>query len=569
MADRVGQQIGNYRLVSVLGSGGFADVYLGQHVHVQDLQAAIKVLREQLSQGYQNAFLQEAQIIARLQHPHIIRILDFGRGDTSYLIMEYAPQGTLRKLHPRGSIVSPLTVVSYINQIAPALQYAHVRNRVHRDLKPENFLIVKDGRVVVSDFGIAEEVHNTSSIVTEAYAGTVLYSAPEQIAGKSRAASDQYSLAVVVYEWLCGYPPFMGNKMQVMYKHTNTLPQPLRERVPSISAGVEQVVMTALAKDPHQRFVSIQAFARALEQASRQGFGRSVVFSGQHVPDRMTGVHGTVRHEPQSAAQVAPAVSTAMGNITANRRLMAAGIILLLILLLGAGIIARFVTMNQFVLQEHGAATATAVAQMATAQSIATATARAESNPYTHGGTLVLNDPLRDNNQGHQWEEGQRDLGFCQFTAGAYHVTQPHQGFFHSCIALNTNFTNFVYEVHMTLITGDYGGIVFRADRATTHFYYFRIAQDGSYELRAYVDKTPGRLLQGGPTSSINIGLNQSNLIAVVARGNELDLYVNHQLVAPAVSDSLYSRGQIGVFVGNIDHSADAVFSNVKVWTLP
>ena len=199
----------------------------------------------------------------------------------------------------------------------------------------------------------------------------------------------------------------------------------------------------------------------------------------------------------------------------------------------------------------------------------ANATAITEQNPYTYGGMLALDDLLHDNSQGHQWEEGQRDFGFCQFTAGAYRVSEPQQGFFHSCIALNTDFTNFVYEVQMTMITGDYGGIVFRADRATTHFYYFRITQDGTYSFSAYVDKYPShaRLLGSGHTSSITIGLGRSNLIAVVARGNKLDLYVNHQLIV-SVSDRLYSHGQIGVFVGNAGHSAQAVFSGAKVWML-
>jgi eukaryotic-like serine/threonine-protein kinase len=115
MPNKVGQQIGNYRLVRLLGSGGFAEVYLGQHVHVSSLQAAIKVLHAQLGQKYQAGFLQEAETIARLKHPHIIRILDFGiESNAPYLIMDYASNGTLRSRHPKGSIAAPSLVVSYV-----------------------------------------------------------------------------------------------------------------------------------------------------------------------------------------------------------------------------------------------------------------------------------------------------------------------------------------------------------------------------------------------------------------------------------------------------------------------
>lgn len=190
------------------------------------------------------------------------------------------------------------------------------------------------------------------------------------------------------------------------------------------------------------------------------------------------------------------------------------------------------------------------------------------SDPYTHKGILVLDDPLSDNSKGYGWEEGLRDFGYCQFTAGTYHATQPQSGLFHSCIALNTQFANFVYEVQMTIISGDYGGIVFRADRATTHFYYFRLSLDGQYSLTIHMDKTANApvLAQGG-VPSLNTSLGQSNLVAIVANGASITLYMNNQLLTN-VTDSTYNQGQIGVFAGDITNSADVVFSNVKVWKL-
>src|SRR5712691_3780843 len=138
MSDLTGQQLGNYRLIRLLGEGGFAKVYLGEHVYLKT-QAAIKVLHTQMTNTDLEGFLAEARNIARLEHPHIVRVLEFGvESQMPFLVMSYAPNGTLRHLHPKGSLLKPHVVVSYVKQIADALQYAHDERLVHRDVKPEN-----------------------------------------------------------------------------------------------------------------------------------------------------------------------------------------------------------------------------------------------------------------------------------------------------------------------------------------------------------------------------------------------------------------------------------------------
>ncbi|HLH62848.1 MAG TPA: serine/threonine-protein kinase [Ktedonobacteraceae bacterium] len=267
MADRSGQQLGNYQLIRLLGRGGFAEVYLAKHTYL-NTNAAIKILHLRLAVGDEESFLTEARIIGSLVHPHIVRVLDFGIADnTPYLVMDYAPNGTLRQRHPRGAILPLLTIVSYSRQIAEALQYAHSRKLIHRDIKPENLLLGANNEILLSDFGTAllvQTVHNES---LHEMAGTVTYMAPEQIQGKPRPASDQYGLAVMVYEWLCGECPFRGSFVELFSQHMTAKPPSLRAKIPSIPADVEQVVMTALAKDPAQRFGSVKAFANALEQA--------------------------------------------------------------------------------------------------------------------------------------------------------------------------------------------------------------------------------------------------------------------------------------------------------------
>src|SRR5581483_7524760 len=158
----------------------------------------------------------------------------------------------------------------YVKQVADALQYAHDEKLIHRDIKPENMLLARNNAVLLSDFGIATVAHRTSTQNTSVIAGTAVYMSPELFRGKAYPASDQYALGVVVYEWLAGEPPFYeGDFIQLGYQHTYVPPDPLSVKTPSIPKEVESVVNTALAKDPKQRFGSVQAFATALEQASQ------------------------------------------------------------------------------------------------------------------------------------------------------------------------------------------------------------------------------------------------------------------------------------------------------------
>ena len=194
MADRVGQQFGNYRLIRMLGEGAFAEVYLGEHIYL-GTQAAIKVLHNQLTSDDTEKFGAEARIIAHLIHPHIVRVLEFGvEGKTPFLVMDYAPNGSLRQRYPRGVTLPLGIIVPYVKQVADALQYAHNEKLIHRDVKPENMLLGRHGEVLLSDFGIALVAQSSRYQSTQDMAGTMAYMAPEQIQGKPRPASDQYSL---------------------------------------------------------------------------------------------------------------------------------------------------------------------------------------------------------------------------------------------------------------------------------------------------------------------------------------------------------------------------------------
>ena len=283
MTDRVGQRLGNYRLVRKIGQGGFAEVYLGQHIYLDTL-AAIKVLHARLESDDVEYFLAEARTVARLLHPNIVRVLEFNVEDTTpFLVEDYAPNGTLRKRHAKGLPVPSAAIVSYTRQVAAALEYAHEQKVIHRDVKPENMLVGRRNEILLSDFGIAVVSHSSRySSGTQGIqdmAGTVAYMAPEQIQSQACPNSDQYSLGIVVYEWLCGTRPFQGSFAEIAVKHTLAPPPSLLERVPELPPAVEEVVFKALAKDPQQRFENVQIFALELEKSIGRGQVSSYLFS--------------------------------------------------------------------------------------------------------------------------------------------------------------------------------------------------------------------------------------------------------------------------------------------------
>jgi serine/threonine protein kinase len=260
----IGQHIGNYRLLRWLGEGNFADVYLGEHIYLKT-QAAIKILKVSLSGEERENFLHEARTVARLDHPNIIRVLECGIEDTlPFLIMSYATEGSLLQRYPRGTRLSPDEALPYVQQAAAALHYAHQQKLIHRDVKPENMLLNSNSQLLLSDFGLVLVYRSTNSQTAKEMAGTVPYMAPEQFQGKVQFASDQYALGIVAYEWLCGEYPFDGTFVEIASQHMLVPPPPLRDKVPTLSEEVEQVILRALSKDPAQRFINVEVFAQAL-----------------------------------------------------------------------------------------------------------------------------------------------------------------------------------------------------------------------------------------------------------------------------------------------------------------
>jgi serine/threonine protein kinase len=268
-----GQQFGHYTLIRQLGQGGYASVYLGVH-HYLNTNVALKLLNLFLESDEEvKRFQMEARMLALLRHRHVVRVLDFGgeRG-TPYQVMEYAPGGNLQRHLPQGVSLSVRTILPFVVQIASALQYIHNQGLIHRDVKPENLLVGPQHEIWLSDFGIAltTTAAKNKQFDMRELEGSAHYMAPEQLSGNPLPASDQYALAVMVYQWLCGQYPFQGTRLQICLQHLSTPPTRLRDYVASISPAVERVVLKALCKDPYQRFAHVQEFAYALKQANRR-----------------------------------------------------------------------------------------------------------------------------------------------------------------------------------------------------------------------------------------------------------------------------------------------------------
>jgi serine/threonine protein kinase len=535
-------------------------------------------------------------------------------------------------LQQRNSDLLPLQEVGrLLTQAAKALNYAHRQQVIHQDVKPSNFLMrseedhPNEPDLMLADFGVAKFTSATSSM-SHTIRGTPTYMAPEQWEGSPTPASDQYALAVMAYELLAGRPPFQGGMGQMMYQHLNVQPQPPSSFNPRIPKDVDNVLLHALAKKPEERFGSIAAFANAFQQALQStdaptvaktpsvsesknltatlaispqeaihGANRVLTLPGGRritvtVPanaqngqelrledgqDLYNGIHDTItitlaivqpkerqpsfylqqneehtfRSTPMSSGvpptvpetRFSPALSPSSSppstrKSSRGRRTLLIGLVILVIL---ASLGVYAFTRNS-----------------------------GSPNPYPpYTGTSALNDSLRESTI--TWPQASDNGGSCRFTGGAYLASVTPQANHQACINGVANLKDFAYQVRMSVNEGDSGGIVFHADSSFKKYYYFHVGQNGSYGIFAVDDNNNFRQpLKQGSSSSVNIGLNQSNQIGVVVQGSNIDLYVNLHRV-DTVNDNTYISGLIGVGAfSDLGDPTEVVFNDAQVWQL-
>ena len=271
-----GTEIGNYRVIRLLGAGGMGEVYLAEHTYTGQ-KVALKAVHTGLmsDQSVRRRFLEEGRVMADLRHPGIVTLYNFFEEQGRFfLVLEYVEGMTLGE-RLKGGPLAAGEASRICCEVLSALQYAHTRPDpvIHRDIKPANIMLAEDGRVVVMDFGIAKALGREKLTKTGGAIGTYEYMSPEQVQGGALAVtSDLYSVGIVLYQMLTGVVPFpqeTDSGFEVMRAHVDIPPPPLSFRCPDVPLGLQAVLDRALVKDPGKRHPDAASLSRAVDVASQ------------------------------------------------------------------------------------------------------------------------------------------------------------------------------------------------------------------------------------------------------------------------------------------------------------
>jgi serine/threonine protein kinase len=554
-----GESLDRYRLLKQIGSGGMGEVYLAEDTAI-NRQIAIKVIRPQLSTGGGDGslspevvrlFVREARAVARLDHPNILPLYDFGDHIINdipyiYMVMPFRSDGTLRDWLRRrpSAVLAPEEVTFFLQQAASALQHAHNQQIIHQDIKPSNFLVRANAErpelpdILLADFGIAKSTapRAVDSSVHKPR-GTPAYMAPEQWHGLPVFATDQYALGIMAYELLTGIQPFQGTWTGIMYAHMRISPAPPSKHDPRITPALDHVVMRALAKLPADRYPSVLDFARAFREASGLAISTWQT-SGSMAPivpaasERQPSSAQTPVLEPQEAANTpssweqqtesppsfystrvpsaapdqpllvpptdAGKPASSPVRVSTTRIWLLSGLIAVVIL---AGSLGTLLLVNNPWVKHNVSPTTTPQQTRiptptipANPQTRATATAQAlqeatlaTSNPYDNHEGTLVLNDALQKSD-KQYRWDEEDSGL---GGGCKFANQAYHAYMllgiADCNANFMQFKDFAFQAEMKLINGMSGGLIVRAKPGEFSFYYCYLASDGSYGILLYV----------------------------------------------------------------------------------
>jgi serine/threonine protein kinase len=546
-----GQMLGPYRIINQIGKGGMATVYKAYQASV-DRYVAVKVLPSQLAESKEFAarFQQEARFIAKLEHPHILPVFDYGESNgVAYFVMRYLEAGTLKDKMIEGRPLPLHDIDRIFTQLADALSYAHGRGIVHRDLKPANALIDSQGNVFLTDFGIAKLLESASPRLTQtdAIMGTPAYISPEQAQSQPvNQRSDIYSLGIILYEMVTGSVPFVAETpLAVLFKHiSDPLPPPSFVK-PDIPPSIERVILKALEKDPKNRFETavefVSAWKRALEEKE----------AVHQAPE--TTIPPIIPSIPSNPTQRKPSPATTTMSRAARPAIWIVGCLAGLCLLFsvgGVGILAAYWP--------------TSTPTPETRPPTPTMTPVPPTSVELSGAVLFEDDfsvsqdawgTLTDSDSSIEYEA--QALRMRNFTKNYVVWSTPN----------DLNYKNIHIEVkalNNNTDTSTSFGFICAQQTESWSFYYIAITTAGDYAIiKATTDESDVILTNNGQwgTSGLIPNKAPSYRLGADCGNGVLKLYVDGQQI-DSVSDSTYTTGRVGLFIW----SGDPVRSSVVIY---
>ena len=550
-----GQMLGPYRIINQVGRGGMATVYKAYQPSV-DRYVAIKVLPSQLAESKEFAtrFQQEARIIARLEHPHILPVFDYGESDgVSYFVMRYMDAGTLKEKMIEGRPLPLHDIDRLFTQLAEALSYAHSRGIIHRDLKPANVLIDSHGNVFLTDFGIAKLLESASPRLTQtdAIMGTPAYISPEQAQGHPvDQRSDIYSLGIILYEMVTGSVPFTAETpLAVLFKHiSDPLPPPSLVK-PDIPPVIEQVLLKALAKEPRDRFATAAEFVAAWERALRDRESIQRPPEVLTVPPARTTTGAPTQQKP---------VTTKTASKAGLPTLWIAGCLIGACALFGLAGVALMAS------NLRGSSTSTPPPPTQTLQIVPPTTTNeplpTETLPNLNTGEVLLEDDFSyDNNWGTLTDADSS----VEYQDNTLHMQVFRENF----VIWSTPNDEDYRSVHMevTVDTNDTDpttafGFICAQQPKDWSFYYLAATPGGEYAIIKATDGESDVFLTGDgkwATSNLITRNASSYRVGGECANGRLTLYVDGKQIASA-TDNTYGTGRVGLFTWSGDKAPSA-----------